>query len=187
MATAAAFAIPQLTATNSLSWALKAEAFLRREGLWDTTSEPPLDMSLQEEALNECARSTIILLIEDDQLFLIRNVLSAHECWNALRELHVRPPVTSPISLTRRLYRTRLLPGGSMAEHLKAMKGLFSELEEKQVSFTEIQKVFIVLSSLDQTDDRLVSSMDSLPLKCSPWDVCVIASWTKNRGGQLTH
>ena len=43
------------------------------------------------------------------------------------------------------------------------MKTMLMDLREKNITFTEIQEAFIILSSLDESYDQLVTSLEILP------------------------
>ncbi|KAJ6660909.1 hypothetical protein lerEdw1_017066 [Lerista edwardsae] len=81
------------------------------------------------------------------------------------REAHVRDSTVSKITLTHRLYHTRLTPGSSMSAHLSKMKQMIAALEEKGHQFVEQQKAYIILSSLDASYDNLATSLEALPEK----------------------
>ena len=66
------------------------------------------------------------------------------------------------MSLTRKLYRCRLQPGKSVSEHLQKMKELFNELEQRDMQFPENHKVYVMLRSLAEDYDVLVTSLESM-------------------------
>ena len=83
--------------------------------------------------------------------------------WEDLRGLFVRVSVGSQIQIARRLFCTRLQTGGSMLQHLEHMKTMLMDLRDKNITFTEIQEAFIILSLLDESYDQLVSNLEVLP------------------------
>ena len=50
-----------------------------------------------------------------------------------------------------------------MSDHLQRLRDLFTELLEIGVEFTDEQKVYIILSSLDVSWDFLVLTMETMP------------------------
>lgn len=88
---------------------------------------------------------------------------SVNESWTALRKLHVHDSVVSRTSLMQKLHWAKMLPRTSVSDHLQYLQGMVVELEVKGVFFPELQKAFIVLSSLPERFDNLVTSLESLP------------------------
>lgn len=138
--------------------------FLRSEGLWDIINNPPTPIRREEDIQNnQRALSTIVLCLEDSQLSLVRGIDSAQQCWLALRRAHVRDSVSSRITVTRQLYRLRLQPGGSVSKHLEQMTWLFIQLKEMGLEFSELHKIYIILSSLDESYDVLAVTWEAVP------------------------
>lgn len=74
------FPIVRLNERNYLAWTIWMEAYLRCEGLWDITSQPPAALDDAEERLNRRAYAAIVM--------------------DTLQRLHVRDSVVARISLT---------------------------------------------------------------------------------------
>ena len=49
-----------------------------------------------------------------------------------------------------------------MSHHLQKMKNLFNELQQRNMDFTETHKVYIILSSLPESYDNLVTSLETM-------------------------
>ncbi|CAI5785050.1 Hypothetical predicted protein [Podarcis lilfordi] len=166
--------LEKLTATNYSTWSVRMQHFLKREGLWkvvETPPQPPEEDEDDDEKLalaeaqlekDEKALATIILGVDDSQLVYVADKVTASEAWNALKAVHVRETAGSLITLTRRLYRCRKKPGDSLVNHLKFLTGCFQELALRGRPVGEEDKVFIVLSSLDDSYDMLVNSLESV-------------------------
>lgn len=157
------FPIVKLHETNYLTWATHVEMFLRKEGLWTVVENPPPQPDAAERRLVERALATIVLCVGESQIVHVRGITSAAVCWETLRQIHIQTTVASKIALTRRLYRARMRAGASVTEHMLYMKNLFLRLQEQNMTFPEVQKAYIVLSSLDQTFDHLVTALECLP------------------------
>ncbi|XP_061483485.1 lysine-specific demethylase 6A isoform X2 [Rhineura floridana] len=50
-----------------------------------------------------------------------------------------------------------------MSEHLFCISKLFTELQEREVMYTEIQKIYIILATLNSSWDNLISFLEALP------------------------
>ncbi|XP_062991197.1 proton channel OTOP1 [Elgaria multicarinata webbii] len=154
--------LSRLNEHNYLAWSVKMEQYLRREDLWTVVSNPPAQPDEGEQRSIEKALASIILCLEDNQLVHVRGLVSAQECWRNLREIYVRDSAVSKVTLTRKLYRAQLQPNSSVSEHLNMMRQLFADLEERGMIFTECHKVYVVLSSLDDSWDSLVMSLEAM-------------------------
>ncbi|KAJ7319972.1 hypothetical protein JRQ81_019483 [Phrynocephalus forsythii] len=152
-----------LNGQNFLVWEVKVWNFLIQQDLWDIVNNPPARFDSNDVEKNQRALSTIILCLEDSQLPLVRKLESAQHCWRTLREAHVRSTVSSQVTLTRQLYRMQLETGQGVTKHLDKMVHLLMQLQEAALEFTELHKVFIVLSSLDASFDVLATTMESVP------------------------
>lgn len=64
---------------------------------------------------------------------------------------------------TRALYRARLRESESVSDHLQKMCDLFSQFSKLGEDYSEQQKVYIILSSLNKSWDSLVLTLEALP------------------------
>ena len=74
-----------------------------------------------------------------------------------------RDSAGTKVSLTRKLYQAKLEDCESMSHHLQKMKNLFNELQQRNMGFTETHKSYIILSSLPESYDVLLTSHESMP------------------------
>ncbi|KAG8139334.1 hypothetical protein E2320_002106, partial [Naja naja] len=82
-------------------------------------------------------------------------ISSLRKFWEALHSVYVRETACSKVLLTRRLYKAQLKLRESMSAHLQNMRRTFLELEETR-------KVYIVLCSLENSWDVLVTGIESM-------------------------
>uniref|UniRef100_A0A2D4H6Y3 DUF4219 domain-containing protein n=1 Tax=Micrurus lemniscatus lemniscatus TaxID=129467 RepID=A0A2D4H6Y3_MICLE len=153
--------INRLDGTNYVSWSMKCNLLLRKDGLWTVVNNPP-DVTtwdpLNDEDKKKIAK--IGLTLSDQQLVHIRGEESAAKCWDILKKIYVRDSVDAHIHLTCKLFRAHLQQ--DMLAHLEFMKKTLQQLQEKELIFSEIHQVYIILSSLDETYDDYVSSLEVL-------------------------
>ncbi|CAI5799279.1 Retrovirus-related Pol polyprotein from transposon TNT 1-94 [Podarcis lilfordi] len=164
--------LEKLTATNYSIWLVCMQHFLKSEGLWKVVEDPPQPPEEDEDddeklaqaesqlEKDEKALATIILEVDDSQLVYVADKVTASEAWNALKAVHVREAAGLLITLTRRMYWCRIKLGDSLVNHLKFLTGCFQELALRGRPVEEEDKVFIVLSSLDDSYDMLVNSLE---------------------------
>ncbi|KAJ7319983.1 hypothetical protein JRQ81_019494, partial [Phrynocephalus forsythii] len=122
--------VPRLGESNFLAWTFKMQMYLKCESLWKCVENPRAVDDDKFHELNKKALATIVLSLQDSQLNYIHSISSAKDCWEALRNVHVRQTACSRMLLTRKLYRKRLNEGDSVSEHLSFMRQIFVELEE---------------------------------------------------------
>ena len=157
------FPVTRLNENNYQTWSVKAEMFPRKEELWQIVNNPPAALDEEEQRKNEKALSTIILCLEDSQLTHVSGLTSIKEFWDTLKRIYVHDSAGSKVSLTRKLYKAKLEENESMSHHLQKMKNLFNELQQRNMDFTESHKAYIILSSLPESYDVLVTSLESMP------------------------
>lgn len=109
----------------------------------------------------DLARATIGLMVEDNQLYLIKSKLTAKQTWSSLKEYHERNTLGNKVMLMRRNCNTRLIENGNMESHLNELNDLFQkliDLGEQQLS--ENWRAAIIRSSLPKDYDILVTALE---------------------------
>ena len=157
------YPICRLTETNYAAWSHKMQLLLKRESLWSVVEATPTPLTGENLQKDERAQAHIGLSVDDELLVHIRGLNTAKQCWDALKEIYTRQSVASKISLSRRLYNTKLEPGGDLRAHLRLMKKTLKDLEDVGVNIPELQKVLIVLGSLDSSWDVFALTLEAIP------------------------
>ncbi|XP_022026615.1 uncharacterized protein LOC110927264 [Helianthus annuus] len=164
--------IPTLTATNYTTWAIKMEAVMDAQGLWESV-EPPANAVLDEKK-NKTARAFIFQAIPEDVLLQVAKKKTAKEIWESLKTRYVG---------AERVQKARLHTLNSEFESLKMkdeesiddFAGKLSGLGSKYNSLgSTLEDGKLVRKLLDAVPDRylqLVASMeqysdvDSMPFE----------------------
>uniref|UniRef100_A0A251VAV7 Putative zinc finger, CCHC-type n=1 Tax=Helianthus annuus TaxID=4232 RepID=A0A251VAV7_HELAN len=164
--------IPTLTATNYTTWAIKMEAVMDAQGLWESV-EPPANAVLDEKK-NKTARAFIFQAIPEDVLLQVAKKKTAKEIWESLKTRYVG---------AERVQKARLHTLNSEFESLKRkdeesiddFAGKLSGLGSKYNSLgSTLEDGKLVRKLLDAVPDRylqLVASMeqysdvDSMPFE----------------------
>lgn len=158
------FSLQKLNNSNYPSWRFKVELLLIREELWRYV-EPGVKPEAEAETVwnvgDAKARTTIGLLIDDNQHSLIRAVRTARETWLALKNHHEKTSLTSKVSLLKRICDKRYSVGESMEEHLSTMEELFSRLANAGQELAENLAVAMILRSLPSSFDALTTALES--------------------------
>ena len=69
------------------------------------------------------------------------------------------------MAVARKLYHKRLMPGEDVSNHIKEMLDLFLQLQEQGMEFDQSHQCFLILSSLDDSWENLVISLENMPEK----------------------
>lgn len=158
------FAFAKLNGTNWQTWKVRVEMLLQREDLWTVVSEPfPLEEGRDDEWRNadRKAKATLVLLLEDSQLSLIKNCTSAHEVFNALKSYHQKTTRSVRVSLLKKLCAVNLPERGNLEEHLREIDDLFDRLDAAGTELDKDTKVCMLLRSLPPSFDGIVAALDS--------------------------
>ena len=69
------------------------------------------------------------------------------------------------MAVAHKLYHKHLMPGEDVSNNIKEMLNLFLQLEEQGMEFDQSHQCFMILSSLDDSWDNLVISLENMPEK----------------------
>lgn len=126
----AKFAIPKLNGTNWQTWKIRLESLLSREDLWRVIAEDipepdEDDLDDEWESADRKARATIVLLLEDSQLPLVKNKVHARDAFDALKAYHQKTSRSARVSLLKKICATNLPEQGDLERHLLQFDELF--------------------------------------------------------------
>ena len=111
-----------------------------------------------EELMMKCV-STIRLCIADN---IINNVMdedSASALWEKLEKLYLAKSLTNKLHLKRQLYRLKMDECGSLMEHMNVFNGYLDQLQKVDVKIDEEDKALLLLTSLPDSYDTLVTTL----------------------------
>lgn len=149
---------------NWPTWRFRVELVLMKEDLWSTVKDAkPAETTSAWTRKDEKARAIIGLALEDSQLSHIMDVGSAKEMWDKLKSYHERGSLTNKIHVLRKLCSLRLEEGGNMSEHLVEATNLAHRLARMGEALKEHLVVAILLSSLPETYNTLVTALEGRP------------------------
>lgn len=142
------------------------ELMLMREDLWSTVRAPKpesADITAAWRRKDEQARAVIGLALEDGQLSHILDAVSANDMWQKLQGYHERGSLTNKIQVLRRLCSMRLDEDGKMSDHLVEASELVHRLARMGEPLKEHLVVAILLSSLPESYNPLVTALEGRP------------------------
>lgn len=112
---------------------------------------------------DEKARAVIGLALEDSQLVHIMEASTAKEMWEKLRGYHERGSLSNKIHILRKLCSMRLAEGGNMSNHLTEASEFVHRLARLGEALKEHLVVAIILSSLPESYNPLVTALEGRP------------------------
>src|SRR3984885_14576424 len=156
--------ILKLNNRNYQTWKFKVELLLVKEDLWDTISkETPDPVTDAWKTKDGKARASIGLLVEDNQLHIIRKQTTAKGSWEELRKYHQKATLSSKVNLLKKLCALRLTEHGDMANHLAEMENVTDQLTSLGETLAEHLMVAFFLSSLPDSYATLITALESRP------------------------
>ncbi|XP_062710258.1 copia protein isoform X1 [Aedes albopictus] len=159
-------ALDRLNDTNWSTWRFRMELLLMREDLWTIVKDPkpdPVDVTSAWNRKDEKARALIGLALEDSQLVHIMKATTAKDMWEKLKAYHERGSLSNKIHVLRRLCSMRLKEEESMSDHLTEASELVHRLARMGESLKEHLVVAILLSSLPESYNPLVTALEGRP------------------------
>jgi hypothetical protein len=143
------------------------QLILVKEKLWKYTSEekPTKDCPADWDEKSLETLSTIGLAVEDSQLVHIRNSKTAKECWDSLKRFHERSTISNKVRLMRLICSAKLMPNDDMESHITGMANLFQQLADLGEQMSELWRMSMLLSSLPESYDTLVTALEVRPEK----------------------
>lgn len=160
----ARFAIPKLNGQNWQTWKVKLEMLLCREDIWNVVADEvpaEADRTAAWNSADRKAKATIVLLLEDSQLALVKNSVHARDAYEALKTYHQKTSRSVRVSLLKRLCAFNLREGGNLEQHLMDIDDLFDRLDAAGTVLDTDTKICMMLRSLPSSFDHLVSALDS--------------------------
>lgn len=189
--------IAELNNENYFTWKFRVELLLIKDDVWHVIEKPaPVlspDRSNQStvDAWKKCddkARSTIGLLVEDNQLNHLRNKATAKLLWDALKGHHERSTLSNKVILMRKICCAKLEEDGDMEAHIYELTGLFQRLVALgETQLSDSWSVAMILSSLPESYDALVSALEIRPeedLTLSLVEAKLIGEYQRRRASQ---
>lgn len=137
-----------------------------REELWSIVKKSkPQTENITTEWIrkDEKARAIIGLALEDNQLSHIMGAASANEMWDILKGYHERGSLSNKVHILRKLCSMRLTEEASMSCHLMEAAELVHRLARMGEVLKEHLVVSILLSSLPESYNPLVTALEGRP------------------------
>lgn len=165
----------KLNNENYMTWSVKMKMYLIKEDVWNVVRPVEAGANIvagggvaADAAANaELARredqalALITLMVENDQLYLLRSAENGRDAWNALRDHHQRNTVSNRSRVMKKLFKTDISPGGSMQEHLQIMCDMIAKFHEMGHPLQEEVAVNAILASVGEEYEGLVTAIEA--------------------------
>ena len=158
--------IKRLNSTNCI-WKFQMEHWLAAQDLWEfvegTVNVPRAGTNefVSYKKKSRKALSSIILAVDEEQLYLITSCKTPEEAWNSLKNHFESNSLANRLFLKKKYLRTMMKEGDDMRNHLKNMKDLANKLAAIGFPVAEDEQVITLISSLPSSYDTLVTALET--------------------------
>lgn len=157
---------------NYLTWKIKMIDILTDLGLIDYADgsiPAPADTALVADwkKSDRKALSTIRLWVLDGPLVYIAGSKTSTEAWKALRGMYESRGPMGIVLVRRKFFRAQCEEGGNIEEHIRTMRSYQEELASLKQKVEEEDFSITLLTSLPESWNSFISSVDTADLKDS--------------------
>jgi hypothetical protein len=111
------------------------------------------------EVLDARALSIIRLCLADEVFVYIAEEKTTIGLWTKLKSLYMKKNLSNKIFLKRQLYILRMKYGMKIVDHLNVFNTLISQLTSMEIKFEDVEKMVMLLCSLPESWDHLVTTV----------------------------
>ena len=157
---------PILTGDNYIHWKFRMEYNFRSRKLWtivNSERERPVESPAREEwdSLDEEARQTIVMTVNDAQNAYLFNEVTAKGMWDRLKAVYQEESVANTLRLKSAFNTYKKDPKHTMAMHISKVKEMEQELRAVGVTVAKEDVILILLDSLPEEYRMVKSSLKS--------------------------
>jgi hypothetical protein len=144
-------------------WQKRVKALLVQQGLHKALqgkkSKAATMTDEDWEEIDLKAASTIQLCLADEVMYNVMDEETATGLWLKLESLYMTKSLSNKLYLKKKLYGLRMQEGTAVLEHMNFFNRIISELLAVGVIIDEEDKALILLSSLPESYDHIVTTM----------------------------
>nr|TKS11203.1 hypothetical protein D5086_0000074780 [Populus alba] len=141
-------------------WKCEVMDMLVQMNLDFTLEDKPKDLDEKSwERINRLACSSIRLCLVKDQKYAFSEQNSAKELWQALEDKFMKKSIENRLYLKKRIFRFQHKKGTSMNEHLNDFNKMIADLKNLDVEIDDEDKALLLLNSLPDTYEHLVTTL----------------------------
>jgi transposase InsO family protein len=159
-------------ADNYAVWKIKMMDILTGQDLWeyvDGTTTEPSDGTAKAawKKKDRMALSTIRLRVADKMLVYVASSATSKEAWDGLKSLLETQGALGIVLARRKLFRSQCADETPIEEHLRTLRGYQEELHSLGQKIDGEEFSIILLTSLPESWDNYIASIDTTALKDS--------------------
>jgi hypothetical protein len=139
-------------------------------GLWQTRVKDLLAQALDEKKLakvddDKCeemqaqACGTMRLCLADQIIYHVMDEISPKKIWDKLAEKFMSKTLTQKLYLKQKLYGLKMQEGSDLAEHVNVFNQLVADLGKVDVKIGDNDMAIVLLCSLPDSYDHLVTTL----------------------------
>ena len=171
------FKVEKLTGDNYHSWKFQMKMCLIGKDLWeivtgtDQLAEGATDAEQRKFRKKEnFALASVCLSVATNLQIYVRSAKSAKEAWDNLEQHFEQKSLSRKIFYRRKLYSARMDKGTSMVAHVNYIKTLSEHLEAVGDAVAEKDLVIILISSLPEEYNHLITALETIAEDKLTWD-----------------
>lgn len=177
MADDSSFKVEKLTADNYHIWKFNIKMYLIGKDLWGivTGAETLGENATEKERKNfkkreNQALAMICLAISTSLQIYVRSAQTPTEAWDNLERHFQQKTLSKKIFYRRKLYASRMASSQDMTEHINNIKTLAEHLEAIDDKVAEKDLVIILISSLPEEYNYLITALETIADDQLTWD-----------------
>ena len=170
------FKVEKLTAENYHSWKFNIKMYLIGKDLWEIIEgvEVVGENANEEEKKKfkkreNLALSLICLSVTTNLQIYVRNAKTPMEAWDSLANHFEEKTLSRKIFYRRKLYSARMEKGSDMVGHVNNLKTIAEHLEALDDAVAEKDLVMILISSLPEEFNNLITALETLKEDALTW------------------
>eukprot|EP00794_Sanderia_malayensis_P015395 gene15395-biopygen12818 len=126
------------------------------------------------------ALATVCLSVDTSLQIYVRSATSSKEAWDNLQKHFEQKTLSQKIFYRRKLYSAKMAKGAKMIDHVNYLKTLAEHLEAVDDAIVEKDLVIILISSLPEEYNYLITALETIAEDKLTWDY-VRATWSLPR------
>ncbi|KAL2248266.1 UNVERIFIED_CONTAM: Retrovirus-related Pol polyprotein from transposon TNT 1-94 [Sesamum indicum] len=156
------FPVERFNGSDFGFWRMQMEAYLYRKDLYEPLAEKSEKTSDEEwKVLDRKAMRAIILSLSRNVAYHVKGAKSTKEVLQTLADMYEKPSAMNKVMLMKRLFRLQMEERKSVADHLNDFNQLTTQLASVDIVFDDEVKALILLSSLPDSWDVVVTSVST--------------------------
>ncbi|XP_070800878.1 uncharacterized protein [Pituophis catenifer annectens] len=164
----------KMSGHNYKAWVSEITLLLLREGTHCMVFNPPAQpWTYAIRDLEIRARTTLLMSMDTELQVTFPPNTTARQIWAELENCYRPISIESSCLLMSELHGSRLKPGEQIGGHLTKLKGLRTELRERDHNIEDIQMISIIINSLNYEWKDAVTKINQVPIaQCTVDNVC---------------